>query len=773
MKKTLSFLSLLFLLVTFQACKSDDELQTPVVNNKYYTTTNDINILKENAMQYIQENVINDSLIVFSSNTPEDALPQVGANLYVPVSSKTPYGMLVKVLSIDKGSTVKVQTEALPLEDAFEYLSVDTTLSVITELEGIFDKDGNPIEYEIVDTVEINNPNIEDVVQVKSVSTRTSFTYDWDWKKECLKFPIKLYKGESGKDKIIINGMVYVGFDKFDLDIDVNKFKVNYINLDAKPYIKLAAETTVTTDSKIELEDRIGQLRFRVTIPTPIEIPIIVPITLYIYGTCGIKGELSAKMGLQYKYNCNCVATYKNGQWISKATHGGFDNKNPWIVSEFDVKGEIYSGARLGLLAGLYSATTGIGFNVTPNFSLSAEAKLSSPNLLKANPEVGLNLLVGGDVYCIAEIFSKKLGKYSLEFPDYTLWSTKMYLLPNIENFTTVGANTSADISWSHNGLYFLEPLGIKTGTTIFEDDQTTERVSYTPSPTSKNNMGYCTYNVTATNLNSGSTYYAAPFASWKDFKWYGDKEEFTTGDSEERRLLIEFYHSTNGDNWLNNANWCSSKPLKEWYGITTDESGYVTSIKLPNNNLTGKARIRFGDFSHLANINIDDNKIEELSIDGNNDIDYISLNDCATSHIHFDGIKKVEISCGTLSYLSGSCETLKVSNCDFGDNHTPFSGISAKDATICNCKMHSCGLSSETLTFESSSTYDTWYCYTSRRLNIINSHCSTICGWDFKDNTVIYLQNASLWRSNWDEDSRVTLSCTTTGAGWDALFGH
>ncbi len=528
-KKTLSFLSLLFFLVAFQACKSDDKLQIPVVNNKYYTTTNDINILKEDAMQYIQENVVNDSLIVFSSNTPEEALPQIGAKLYVPVSSKTPYGMLVKVLSIDKGATVKVQTEALPLEEAFEYLSVDTTLSVITELEGVFDKDGNPIEYEIVDTAEINNPNIEDAVQVKSVSTRASFTSDWNWKKECLKFPIKLYKGNSGKDKITINGMVYVGFDKFDLDIDVNKFKVNYINLDATPYIKFAAKSTVTTESKIELEDRIGQLRFRVTVPTPIGVPVIVPITLYMYGTCGIKGELSAKLGLQYKYNCNCVATYKNGQWTSKATHGGFDNKSPWIVSEFDVKGEIYSGARLGLLAGLYSATTGIGFNVTPNFSLSAEAKLASPNLLKANPEVGLNLLVGGDVYCVAEIFSKKLGKYSLKFPDYTLWSTKMYLLPNIENFTATGGKFSADISWSHNGLYFLEPLGIKTGTTIFEDDQTTERASYTPSPTSKNNMGYCTYNVNATNLNSGSTYYAAPFASWKDFKWYGDKEEITT----------------------------------------------------------------------------------------------------------------------------------------------------------------------------------------------------------------------------------------------------
>ena len=530
MKKSFLFTLFAIIMVMFNSCKESEDIIATANDPKYYTTANNLSILKEEALDYIENAVTNDSLILFSGKTPDEVIPKVGSHIYVPVSDKTPYGMLVKVLSVNKGTTTSVHTEALPLEEAFEYLSIDPSVSVTTELEGVFDTEGNPIEFEIVDTAEINNPDTTFAPVSKSqVMTRSSFTYDWDWRKECLKFPIKLYKGNSGKDKITINGMVYIGFDKFDLDIDVNKFKVNYINLDATPYIKLAAESTVSTESKLELEDRIGQLRFKVTIPTPVGVPVIVPITLYMYGTCGIRGELSAKLGLQYKYNCNCVATYKNGQWSSHATHGGFDNKSPWIVSEFDVKGEIYSGAKLGLLAGLYSATTGIGFNVTPNFSVSASAKLASENLLKANPTVKLDLKVGGDVYCVAKIFGKELGKYSLKFPDFTLWNTSMYLLPNIENFTATGASSSADISWSHNGMYFLEPLSIKTGTTIFESDKTTEQRSYTPSPTSKNNMGYCTYNVNATGLTPGNTYYAAPFASWKDFKWYGDKEELTT----------------------------------------------------------------------------------------------------------------------------------------------------------------------------------------------------------------------------------------------------
>lgn len=534
MKKVAFYFLLAVLLNSISSCKESEDNVNNTNSSPYYEVVNNLSILKEDGLSFIKDSIKSDSLVVFAGNTPSSIIPQVGSNIYIPVSQKSPYGMLAKVMSVNKGSDISVVTQALPLEEAFEYLSVDTTLSVITELDGVFDKEGKPLDYEIVDTAEMNTDiNVQTQhFNNNSIKSRASFKYDWDWKKECLKFPIKLYKGNSGKDEITINGMVYVGFDKFDLDIDVNKFKVNYIKLDATPYVKLAAESVVSTESKVELEDRIGQLRFKVTVPTPIGVPVIVPITLYMYGTCGIKGELSAKLGLQYKYNCNCVATYKNGQWTSKATHGGFNNKSPWIVSEFDVKGEIYSGARIGLLAGLYSATTGIGFNLMPKFSIGAEAKLSSPNLLKANPEVSLNLLVGSDVYCVAEIFGKKLGKYSLKFPDYTLWSTKMYLLPNIENFTATGASSSADISWSHNGLYFLEPIGIKTGTTIFGSDKTTELKSYTPSPTNKNNMGYCTYNVTATGLNSGSTYYAAPFASWKDFKWFGDKEKITTEGS-------------------------------------------------------------------------------------------------------------------------------------------------------------------------------------------------------------------------------------------------
>ena len=55
------------------------------------------------------------------------------------------------------------------------------------------------------------------------------------------------------------------------------------------------------------------------------------------------------------------------------------------------------------------------------------------------------------------------------------------------------------------------------------------------------------------------------------------------------RQALIDFYKATDGDNWYNNTNWCSDKPLDEWYGVTCGNSPYVWMLYMPNNNVKGE----------------------------------------------------------------------------------------------------------------------------------------------------------------------------------------
>lgn len=493
----------------------------PDKENPYFSTTNDISIYNEDVTQYILE-VCDDGLtIIYDASTPNDALPKVGALIYIPVSESTPYGVLARVISIQRDDVIYVEVEPLALDEAFEYLSVDESTPIVPELEGVFDDEGNPIEYEIVDADQINFDD-SSVATPQTLEVK-SFEFDED----CIKIPFNLHKVQSGKNKIEASGTLFMGFHNFNFDIDISK-GLKYVNLDVTPYVKLAMSSAVATESKLELSDRIGQLRLKVTIPTPVGIPLIVPITTYIYGTCGIKGELSATLGLQYEYNCHCVVTYKNGNWSSSATHGGCDGNSPWSVGEFDVKGEIYSGSKIGMLVGLYSATSGVGFNIEPRYSLATQAQLSSEDLLKTNPNVELAVKTSGDVYCVASLFGKELAKYTIQLPDYTLWSQTTYLFPNITDFSAVGSSSSADISWHHDSFYFLSKADINTGTTVFESDGVTEVESYMPSPSSITNEIY-SYHVNATDLNAGGTYYAAPFVSWGNYRWYGEMEEFTT----------------------------------------------------------------------------------------------------------------------------------------------------------------------------------------------------------------------------------------------------
>ena len=188
----------------------------------------------------------------------------------------------------------------------------------------------------------------------------------------------------------------------------------------------------------------------------------------------------------------------------------------------------------------------------------------------------------------------------------------------------------------------------------------------------------------------------------------------------EERRLLIEFYEATNGDNWANNENWCSNKPISEWYGITTDEEGHVVSIKLPNNNLSGFAKFLEG-FINLKEINIDDNPgISYISLE-NPGLQEVSLSNCITyGIINNDETMKLNVSnCSSIRGIIVSTgelmQELNISNCNFGDDVVLTGKVKnfvmtdtkaysvdgeADTATITGCYLRQCGMQSKYLNF-------------------------------------------------------------------------
>ena len=69
------------------------------------------------------------------------------------------------------------------------------------------------------------------------------------------------------------------------------------------------------------------------------------------------------------------------------------------------------------------------------------------------------------------------------------------------------------------------------------------------------------------------------------------------------REVLKVFYEALDGDNWYNNTNWNTDAPLNQWYGLETDEDGFLTEIELWDNNINGSIPKEIAELKHLKSL--------------------------------------------------------------------------------------------------------------------------------------------------------------------------
>lgn len=531
MKNFLKAIVLLFIGVLFVWSCSDDSDVTNS-NEPYNQASGNISVLSENALNHISNTVISNE-IVFDMNTSEDLIPKVGTIIQAPASEKMPYGFLGKVASVNKADGYIVTTETVALDEAYPNLSIDTTFNFVDIIDGVYDEDGNPIEYEIV----------------REESTRATAEIGED-KLGKVKVPIKNEK--LGEFKV--GGYLSFDFGMGDFSID-NKNGLRYLNVEATPSIDANVQVEATIKEKSFMEKRTKRIRFTGRfMPAP---GVIVPITVYANFVLGAKGEISTATALQFQKSSHWFVHYEKGEWSKGIEPTGAFDGNPWYVSQFDFSGELYGGVECGIILGLYTATSGVGVNLLPKLSLSAEASLSSLEPFDVNPEVAIGGKLESSIYCIAELFGKKLAKWELKFPDVTFYEQTMSLFPEIKHFVPQGGPSSGEISYQNNTYYFLQGLGVKTGAVVYEPDATTEFGTYYPAHTSVDAENIRYYNVNVTGLQSGRTYYAAPVISWLGFKWAGEKKEFTTESSYrfDFRCASQYYDIISFSFNLNDAN--------------------------------------------------------------------------------------------------------------------------------------------------------------------------------------------------------------------------
>ena len=74
------------------------------------------------------------------------------------------------------------------------------------------------------------------------------------------------------------------------------------------------------------------------------------------------------------------------------------------------------------------------------------------------------------------------------------------------------------------------------------------------------------------------------------------------TSPETDREALVALYNATGGPNWNSNDNWLSDMPIREWYGVTTDD-GRVIVLDLMENQLSGEIPPELGNLTNLIGL--------------------------------------------------------------------------------------------------------------------------------------------------------------------------
>ena len=110
-----------------------------------------------------------------------------------------------------------------------------------------------------------------------------------------------------------------------------------------------------------------------------------------------------------------------------------------------------------------------------------------------------------------------------------------------------------------------------------------------------------------------------------------------------DRDALIALYNAAGGDNWVDNTNWLSDRPLGEWYGVWTNSNGRVAGLELhlgpePQGEIPTKLPAgAFHDLTELGDLRIIGMPIEELQPDV-----FEGLSQLRQLEISYTGLKRL-----------------------------------------------------------------------------------------------------------------------------------
>lgn len=462
-----------------------------------YQYKEDVIVLTEKDQDYLLK-VEADTILYFSSSTPESILPEVGEVVSSRVSDKLPYGLGNVVQEVTRrDGMIRCVTTVAGLDDIFEELSWEYN-STLTDslLDGYEDADGNTIKPEYV-------WYNEETGEITPVETKGTIG-----KRKLLVWPL-----EAKHPTVKIEGSIFIGaFVHCSGDVRNGDFEF---------YVEPVIGTDNTFEVGVIYEKDIWQDMYEWELFKLKDIVrgtiVLGPVTLrpYVdieaYFSAGASGTVTFEAGKTFSARIGYNQT--DGGYIRNSTSKETDNN---LIKSMYLDGNI--GAEYKCLfdvgCGLYTRKIAISIDPYFKYQFGAELLYSwDKGSTKKESNIYTNILVGAAGKMVVDWFGALKYAPEMEFFETEIAHWEYPLIPRTKEDTFVIEERdkgSYDAEYEVEGGFLSSLFDIYPGIAVYKNEELVYRKVFTEKTSFYKALET---SFSLNGLEKGTTYTAKAFA--------------------------------------------------------------------------------------------------------------------------------------------------------------------------------------------------------------------------------------------------------------------
>lgn len=434
MKKLLALISLLFIFVSCDFLADSNDTQELTGYGKFKLTEEAVFMTEEQTSLFAS---VESGLITIPLTVQDSQIPKAGDVILCPITDKTPAGLLVKVVSVEKtGTGYVLSTEPAMLQDAFEELKVNSSFDISSFVENITDGDGNIIEAESVSSDIWSDFAGSPEDTISAIPTKAAGNAEL-----AVKFPVKTDW---------FSGYLFTEFN-LNVDIDISKRQLNRF------YVGLNKKTGIYGDMGFETEAGFKAVLVEKSVSfRPFLIPgtpIVIRPSMYVEDTFEAKGKLETKLDLRFLCENHTYSIDFHGGRTSFDSKDEGTNENHLKFKYLNAEAELELAATCGCKFAIYDdemLAFGVEASAKQNLHLQNEIMMENDGLLIENPVVDVTPSLEASAYCESFLFGiadvGEDGKISYDW-DFGLPSYRISTLPQFLEIQTNKAGGTLTVS--------------------------------------------------------------------------------------------------------------------------------------------------------------------------------------------------------------------------------------------------------------------------------------------------------------------------------------